>query len=108
VATKKTNLKVAKAKDLRYNEAEIIGLSKRLVNRTLNPFMLNDIIMTRVEAVGDEEADALRTAIDSSYPKLRDRYKKGETGDFEIDLARIEQEFCFYLGLEVGRRVRRD
>jgi hypothetical protein len=64
--------------------------------------------MTQVEAVGDEEADALRTAIDSSYPELRKRYDKGEKGDFEVDLDWIEQMFSYYIGLEVGRRVSRE
>ena len=108
MATKKTTLKLAERKDLPYNEAEIIGLSKRLVNRALDPVPLNDIILTRVEALGDKESDALRTAIDSDYPRFRARYREGERGDVEIDLARIEQAFMFYLGLEVGRRVRRD
>ena len=107
MATKKTNLKVAEPKQPPFNELEINFLSQRLVDRAFSPYVLNDHVMTHVESLGDKEADALRTAIDSSYPKLRERYQKGERGDLEADLARIEQAFTFSLGLETGRRVRR-
>jgi hypothetical protein len=53
------------------------------------------------------EATALCTAISSNYQSLFDRrYKKGETGDVELEMRDIEKEAWFHIGVALGRRLR--
>jgi hypothetical protein len=66
--------------------------------------------MDHVQRINSDEPQspiALRTAIDSRYPELRERYQAGERNNQAL-LEVIEEQVVYFVGLEVGRRVSRD
>ena len=116
MATKKTNLKVAEPKtksktEWCVDEAGIKQLSKKIVDQALAPFALMYYINTFLndfESAAD--VDRLRTAIDRNYAEVRKQYEASnfQNEELEVQLEGIEQSMMYYIGLEVGRRVRRD
>ena len=95
-----------KQKQLAYDAAEILNVSRRIVDKALQPQALADYILNYVDDEAAEDRLALRTAIDSRYPEFRKRYEKGERGDVGTELHIIDELVKFHVGVAVGRRVR--
>jgi hypothetical protein len=97
-------------RDFFIDDADIEKYSKALVAEVLSPSRLIEYVMDHVQPVNSDEPQsliALRTAIDSRYPELRERYRAGERNN-EALLEVIEEQVVYFVGLEVGRRINRD
>jgi hypothetical protein len=93
-------------KELAYDDAQILNVSSRIVDKALQPQALADYILDHVDECAGEDLQALRTAIDLSYPELQARFDKGERGDVKTELTIIDELVKFHIGVAVGRRVR--
>jgi membrane-bound lytic murein transglycosylase MltF len=95
-----------KQKKLAYDEAEILNVSRQIVDKALQPSALADYILDHVDECAAEDLRALRTAIDSRYPEFRERFERGERGDVTTELTIIDEMVKFHIGVAVGRRVK--
>jgi hypothetical protein len=93
---------------LAYDEAEILNVSTRIVDKVLlRPQALANYVLDHVEDENEaEDLEALRTAICDQYPELRERFDRGERGDVTSELAIIDELVKFHIGVAVGRRVK--
>jgi len=93
-------------KHLAFDDAKILHVSSRIVDRALQPFALADYILNHLDDEQAENLLALRTAIDSRYPEFRRRFDEGERDDIAPELTIIDELVKFHVGVAVGRRVR--
>jgi len=89
-----------------FANAQILNISRRIVDTTLQPQALADYILDCLDEHAAEDLRALRTAIDSRYPEFRERFEGGERGDVGAELNVIDELVKFHIGVAVGRRVR--
>ena len=88
-------------------EAEILNVSRRIIDKALQPQAVADYILDHLDnEAAKDDLLALRSAIDSRYPEFRKRYEKGERGDVETELTIIDEQVKFHIGVAVGRRVK--
>ena len=94
-------------RDLAYDEAEILNVSRRIVDQALQPQAVADYILDHLDnEAAKDDLLALQSAIDSRYPEFRKRFENGERGDVTAELHIIDELVKFHVGVAVGRRVK--
>jgi hypothetical protein len=87
---------------------KIAALADKLVAPAFAPYELWDHVFNFIwDKRGNENLTALYTAIYPAYPELKAQYEAGPAdADIGVDVATIEQQAMYFIGLAVGRRVK--